>query len=212
MSGADPRVRAVLKLAPVIPVFTPDDVDDAVQVAQALFRGGLPVIEVTLRTPRALEAIKAMVEAVPDAVVGAGTVMTPAQMQAAKAAGARFAVSPGATPTLYAAARDADLPYLPGVATGSELIVGLEHGVDTFKFFPAVQAGGAALLSAWHGPFADVRFCPTGGISVQTAPQFLHLPNVLCVGGSWLTTAALVHARDWQGIEDLARQASVLAS
>ena len=110
MSGADPRVRAVLKLAPVIPVFTPDDVDDAVQVAQALFRGGLPVIEVTLRTPRALEAIKAMVEAVPDAVVGAGTVMTPAQMQAAKAAGARFAVSPGATPTLYAAARDADLP------------------------------------------------------------------------------------------------------
>ncbi len=212
MSGADPRVRAVLKLAPVIPVFTPDDVNDAVQVAQALFRGGLPVIEVTLRTPRALEAIKAMVEAVPDAVVGAGTVMTPAQMQAAKAAGARFAVSPGATPTLYAAARDADLPYLPGVATGSELIVGLEHGLDTFKFFPAVQAGGAALLSAWHGPFADVRFCPTGGISVQTAPQFLHLPNVLCVGGSWLTTAALVQARDWQGIEDLARQASVLAS
>ena len=212
MSGADPRVRAVLKLAPVIPVFTPDDVDDAVQVAQALFRGGLPVIEVTLRTPRALEAIKAMVEAVPDAVVGAGTVMTPAQMQAAKAAGARFAVSPGATPTLYAAARDADLPYLPGVATGSELIVGLEHGLDTFKFFPAVQAGGAALLSAWHGPYADVRFCPTGGISVQTAPQFLHLPNVLCVGGSWLTTAALVQARDWQGIEDLARQASVLAS
>ena len=212
MSGADPRVRAVLKLAPVIPVFTPDDVDDAVQVAQALFRGGLPVIEVTLRTPRALEAIKAMVEAVPDAVVGAGTVMTPAQMQAAKAAGARFAVSPGATPTLYAAARDADLPYLPGVATGSELIVGLEHGLDTFKFFPAVQAGGAALLSAWHGPFADVRFCPTGGISAQTAPQFLHLPNVLCVGGSWLTTAALVQARDWQGIEDLARQASVLAS
>ncbi|AWH15856.1 2-dehydro-3-deoxyphosphogluconate aldolase [Stenotrophomonas sp. ZAC14D2_NAIMI4_7] len=212
MSGADPRVRAVLKLAPVIPVFTPDDVDDAVQVAQALFRGGLPVIEVTLRTPRALEAIKAMVEAVPDAVVGAGTVMTPAQMQAAKAAGAHFAVSPGATPTLYAAARDADLPYLPGVATGSELIVGLEHGLDTFKFFPAVQAGGAALLSAWHGPFADVRFCPTGGISVQTAPQFLHLPNVLCVGGSWLTTAALVQARDWQGIEDLARQASVLAS
>ncbi|WP_313139349.1 bifunctional 4-hydroxy-2-oxoglutarate aldolase/2-dehydro-3-deoxy-phosphogluconate aldolase [Stenotrophomonas sp.] len=212
MSGADPRVRAVLKLAPVIPVFTPDDVDDAVQVAQALFRGGLPVIEVTLRTPRALEAIKAMVEAVPDAVVGAGTVMTPAQMQAAKAAGARFAVSPGATPTLYAAARDADLPYLPGVATGSELIVGLEHGLDTFKFFPAVQAGGAALLSAWHGPFADVRFCPTGGISVQTAPQFLHLPNVLCVGGSWLTTAALVQTRDWQGIEDLARQASVLAS
>ncbi len=211
MSGADPRVRAVLKLAPVIPVFTPDDVDDAVQVAQALFRGGLPVIEVTLRTPRALDAIKAMVEAVPDAVVGAGTVLTPAQMDAAKAAGARFAVSPGATPTLYAAARDADLPYLPGVATGSELILGLEAGLDTFKFFPAVQSGGAPLLSAWHGPFADVRFCPTGGISAQTAPQFLHLPNVLCVGGSWLTTAALMQSRDWEGIERLAREAAVLA-
>ncbi len=211
MSGADPRVRAVLKLAPVIPVFTPDGVDDAVQVAQALFRGGLPVIEVTLRTPRALDAIKAMVEAVPDAVVGAGTVLTPAQMDAAKAAGARFAVSPGATPTLYAAARDADLPYLPGVATGSELILGLEAGLDTFKFFPAVQSGGAPLLSAWHGPFADVRFCPTGGISAQTAPQFLHLPNVLCVGGSWLTTAALMQSRDWDSIERLAREAAVLA-
>lgn len=211
MSGADPRVRAVLKLAPVIPVFTPDDVDDAVQVAQALFRGGLPVIEVTLRTPRAMDAIRAMVEAVPDAVVGAGTVLTPAQMEAARAAGARFAVSPGATPTLYAAARDADLPYLPGVATGSELILGLEHGLDTFKFFPAVQAGGAALLAAWHGPFADVRFCPTGGISAQTAAQFLHLPNVLCVGGSWLTTAALLQTRDWSAIERLAREASVLA-
>jgi len=211
MSGADPRVRAVLKLAPVIPVFTPDDVDDAVQVAQALFRGGLPVIEVTLRTPRALDAIKAMVEAVPDTVVGAGTVLTPAQMDAAKAAGARFAVSPGATPTLYAAARDADLPYLPGVATGSELILGLEAGLDTFKFFPAVQSGGAPLLSAWHGPFADVRFCPTGGISAQTAPQFLHLPNVLCVGGSWLTTAALMQSRDWDSIERLAREAAVLA-
>ncbi|MBA0222393.1 bifunctional 4-hydroxy-2-oxoglutarate aldolase/2-dehydro-3-deoxy-phosphogluconate aldolase [Stenotrophomonas maltophilia] len=211
MSGADPRVRAVLKLAPVIPVFTPDDVDDAVQVAQALFRGGLPVIEVTLRTPRAMDAIRAMVEAVPDAVVGAGTVLTPAQMEAARAAGARFAVSPGATPTLYAAARDADLPYLPGVATGSELILGLEHGLDTFKFFPAVQAGGAALLAAWHGPFADVRFCPTGGISAQTAAQFLHLPNVLCVGGSWLTTASLLQTRDWGAIERLAREASVLA-
>ncbi|WP_414604164.1 bifunctional 4-hydroxy-2-oxoglutarate aldolase/2-dehydro-3-deoxy-phosphogluconate aldolase [Stenotrophomonas sp. FR012] len=211
MSAADPRVRAVLKLAPVIPVYTPGSVEEAVQVAQALFRGGLPVIEVTLRTPQAMDAIRAMREAVPDAVVGAGTVLTPAQMQAARVAGARFAVSPGATPALYAAARDADLPYLPGVATGSELILGLEHGLDTFKFFPAVQAGGAALLSAWHGPFADVRFCPTGGISVQTAPQFLHLPNVLCVGGSWLTTPALLQTRDWDAIERLAREAAVLA-
>lgn len=210
MSGADPRVRAVLKLAPVIPVFTPEDVDDAVQVAHALFRGGLPVIEVTLRTSIALDAIKAMVEAVPDAVVGAGTVLSAAQMEQVKAVGGRFAVSPGATDRLYAAARDTDLPLLPGVATSSELMRGLEQGLDTFKFFPAVQAGGAAMLSAWNGPFGDVRFCPTGGISAQTAAQFLHLPNVLCVGGSWLTTRELLQARDWAGIEQLARQASVL--
>ncbi|SBV37431.1 multifunctional 2-keto-3-deoxygluconate 6-phosphate aldolase and 2-keto-4-hydroxyglutarate aldolase and oxaloacetate decarboxylase [uncultured Stenotrophomonas sp.] len=210
MSGADPRVRAMLKLAPVIPVFTPGDVDDAVQVAQSLFRGGLPVIEVTLRTATAMAAIKAMAEAVPDAVVGAGTVLSAAQMEQVKAAGGRFAVSPGATDWLYAAARDTDLPLLPGVATSSELMRGLEHGLDTFKFFPAVQAGGAAMLSAWNGPFSDVRFCPTGGISAQTASQFLHLPNVLCVGGSWLTTHELLQARDWAGIERLAREAAVL--
>ena len=210
MSGADPRVRAVLKLAPVIPVFTPDNVDDAVKVAQALFNGGLPVIEVTLRTPVAMEAIKAMVEAVPDAVVGAGTVLTAAQMEKVKAVGGRFAVSPGATERLYAAARDTDLPFLPGVATSSELMLGLEHGLDTFKFFPAVQAGGAAMLNAWNGPFGDVRFCPTGGISAQTARDFLHLPNVLCVGGSWLTTRALLQARDWAGIEALARESASL--
>ena len=210
MSGADPRVRAVLKLAPVIPVFTPDNVDDAVQVAQALFNGGLPVIEVTLRTANAMDAIKAMVEAVPDAVVGAGTVLTPAQMEKVKSVGGRFAVAPGATDTLYAAARDTDLPFLPGVATSSELMRGLEQGLDTFKFFPAVQAGGVGMLSAWNGPFGDVRFCPTGGISAQTASQFLHLPNVLCVGGSWLTTRELLQARDWAGIEALARAAAVL--
>ncbi|WP_411849366.1 bifunctional 4-hydroxy-2-oxoglutarate aldolase/2-dehydro-3-deoxy-phosphogluconate aldolase [Stenotrophomonas sp. LGBM10] len=210
MSGADPRVRAVLKLAPVIPVFTPDNVEDAVEVARALFNGGLPVIEVTLRTPVAMDAIQAMVEAVPDAVVGAGTVLTAAQMDRVKAVGGRFAVSPGATDRLYAAARDTDLPFLPGVATSSELMRGLENGLDTFKFFPAVQAGGAAMLSAWNGPFGDVRFCPTGGISAQTARDFLHLPNVLCVGGSWLTTRALLQARDWAGIEQLARESAAL--
>ncbi len=211
MSGADPRVRAVLKLAPVIPVFTPDDIDDAIEVARALFNGGLPVIEVTLRTPRAMEAIKAMVEAVPEAVIGAGTVLEAGQMQRLKEIGGRFAVSPGATDRLYAAARDTDLAFLPGVATSSELMRGLEQGLDTFKFFPAVQAGGAAMLSAWNGPFGDVRFCPTGGISAQTARDFLHLPNVLCVGGSWLTTRDLLQARDWQAIEQLARQAATLA-
>src|SRR5690606_3036566 len=173
MSGADPRVRAVLKLAPVIPVFTPGNVDDAVQVAHALFRGGLPVIEVTLRTSIALDAIKAMVEAVPDAEVGPGTGLTAAQMEQVKAGGGRSAVSPGATDWQSAAARGTDVPLLPGVATSSDLMRGLEQGLDTFKFFPAVQAGGAAMLSAWNGPFGDVRFCPTGGISAQTAAQFL---------------------------------------
>jgi 2-dehydro-3-deoxyphosphogluconate aldolase/(4S)-4-hydroxy-2-oxoglutarate aldolase len=210
MSGADPRVRAVLKLAPVIPVYTPESVDEAVHVAQALFNGGLPVIEVTLRTAIAMDAIQAMVEAVPDAVVGAGTVLTAAQMERVKAVGGRFAVAPGATERLYAAARETDLPFLPGVATSSELMLGLEHGLDTFKFFPAVQAGGTAMLSAWNGPFGDVRFCPTGGISAQTARDFLHLPNVLCVGGSWLTTRALLQARDWAGIEELARASAAL--
>lgn len=210
MSGADPRVRAILKLAPVVPVFTPDDIDDAVQVANALLRGGLPVIEVTLRTPNAMAAIKAMVEAVPDAVVGAGTVLDARQLEQLKAVGGRFAVSPGATERLYAAAREVDLPFLPGVATSSELMRGLEQGLDTFKFFPAVQAGGTAMLAAWNGPFGDVRFCPTGGISAQTASQFLHQPNVLCVGGSWLTTRELLQARDWTKIEQLAREAAVL--
>lgn len=210
MSGADPRVRAVLKLAPVIPVYTPESVDEAVQVAQALFNGGLPVIEVTLRTAVAMDAIQAMVEAVPDAVVGAGTVLGAAQMEKVKAIGGRFAVAPGATERLYAAARDSDLPFLPGVATSSELMRGLEQGLDTFKFFPAVQAGGIGMLQAWNGPFGDVRFCPTGGISAQTARDFLHLPNVLCVGGSWLTTRALLQARDWAGIEQLAKASAAL--
>lgn len=210
MSGADPRVRAVLKLAPVIPVYTPESVDEAIQVAQALFNGGLPVIEVTLRTAVAMDAIQAMVEAVPDAVVGAGTVLTAAQMEKVKAVGGRFAVAPGATERLYAAARDTDLPFLPGVATSSELMLGLEQGLDTFKFFPAVQAGGIGMLQAWNGPFGDVRFCPTGGISAQTARDFLHLPNVLCVGGSWLTTRALLQAKDWAGIEGLARASAAL--
>ena len=137
-------------------------------------------------------------------------VLTAAQMEKVKQVGGRFAVSPGATPRLYAAARDTDLPFLPGVATSSELMHGLEQGLDTFKFFPAVQAGGAAMLSAWNGPFGDVRFCPTGGISAQTARDFLHLPNVLCVGGSWLTTRALLQARDWAAIEQLARDSAAL--
>lgn len=212
MSRSDPRLRAMLRLAPVIPVYTPESVDEAVAVAQALLDGGLPVIEVTLRTPVALEAIAAMVQAVPDAVVGAGTVLEPAQLAAVKAAGGRFAVSPGATDALYFASREQDLPLLPGVASGSDIMRGLEHGADTFKFFPAAAAGGTALLSAWNGPFADVRFCPTGGISAANARDYLTLPNVLCVGGSWLTPRNLLQAGDYAAIRALAAQAAVLGS
>ena len=211
MSGADPRVRAVLKLAPVIPVFTPESVEDAVEVARALFNGGLPVIEVTLRTPVAMDAIQAMVEAVPDAVVGAGTVLTAAQMERVKAVGGRFAVSPGATDRLYAAARDTDLPFLPGVATSSELMRGLENGLDTFKFFPAVQAGGAAMLSAWNGPFGDVRFCPTGGISAQTAREFQALPHVLWLGRPRFYARPLLLCGALAGIQVVALQYAALA-
>lgn len=212
MSHSDPRVRAMLRLAPVIPVYTPASVEQAVAVAQTLLDGGLPVIEVTLRTPVALEAIAAMVQAVPDVVIGAGTVLTAAQLEAVKAAGGRFVVSPGATDALYAAARANDMPLLPGVATASEIMRGLEHGVDTFKFFPAAASGGTALLAAWNGPFADVRFCPTGGITATTARDYLTLPNVLCVGGTWLTPNALLQAGDYAAIGALAAQAAVFNS
>lgn len=207
----DPRIRAMLKLAPVIPVFVPEEADSAVRTAQALLRGGLPVIEVTLRTPQALACIAAIAKQVPDMVVGAGTVLTGEQLKAVQEAGARFAVSPGATDALYWAARDTGLPMLPGVATASEIQRGLEHGLDTFKFFPAVPAGGTAMLAAWGGPFADVRFCPTGGITPATARDFLRQPNVLCVGGSWLTPRDAILAGDWDRIEQLASEAAALA-
>lgn len=210
MSDVDSRIRAVLRLAPVIPVYTPASVDDAVQVAQALHRGGLPVIEVTLRTAAAMDAIKAIAEAAPEVVVGAGTVLDARQLAQVEAAGGRFAVSPGCTERLYAAARDTGMPFLPGVATSSELMRGLEQGFDTFKFFPAMQVGGVATLSAWGSVFGHVRFCPTGSIGVEIAPQFLRLANVLCVGGSWLTAHERVQARDWAGIEHLAREAAAL--
>ena len=209
--GSDPRMRAMLRLAPVIPVYSPQSAEEAIQVARALIKGGLPVIEVTLRTPQALDAIAAITEQVPDMVVGAGTVLTPDQLLAVQQAGARFAVSPGATDALYWGARDTGLPLLPGVATASEIQRGLEHGVDTFKFFPAVPAGGTAMLSAWAGPFRDVRFCPTGGIAPATAREFLRQPNVLCVGGSWLTPGDAISAGQWDILSGLAAQAAALA-
>lgn len=213
MSGVDSPIRAILRRAPVIPVFTPPEtVADAVQVAKALQRGGLSVVEITLRVPSAVPAIKAIAEAVPGMVVGAGTVRDAAQIVAVKAAGGRFAVSPGTTPRLYAAAQDADLPFLPGVATASELMQGLELGFDTFKFFPAMPMGGVATLSAWGSVFAQARFCPTGSIRADGAADFLRLGNVLCIGGSWLTRKELVQAGDWSAIEERARTAVALGN
>ena len=199
--------RDVCELAPVIPVLTVDDAGTAAPLARALVAGGLPALEVTLRTPAALDAIRAMAE-VEGGVVGAGTLLTPADVRAAKRAGARFGVSPGFTPALLDAAADEDLPLLPGVNTPSEVMALLERGIDTMKFFPASAAGGPALLKAISAPLPQAKFCPTGGISLANAPDYLSLPNVLCVGGSWVAPTQAIAQGEWGAIEQLARQAS----
>ena len=200
----------VMHDAPVIPVIVLEDVVQAVPLARALVAGGIRMLEVTLRTPVALACIEAIAREVPEAVVGAGTARSAADARLARDAGARFAVSPGYTPAIGRACRDLDLPLLPGVATGSEILQAQEDGYSQLKFFPALQAGGAAMLKAWAGPFAEVRFCPTGGVSAANAGEFLSLPNVACVGGSWLTPAAVVAAGDWARITGLAREAASL--
>ena len=197
----------VMQDAPVIPVIVLNDVAHAVPLARALVEGGIRMLEVTLRTPQALACIEAIAKAVPQAVVGAGTLRSKADAQAAANAGARFAVSPGYTSALGAACRDLGLPLLPGVATGGEIMAAQEDGFTALKFFPAMQAGGSAMLKAWSGPFFDVKFCPTGGISLQNAADFLALPNVLCVGGSWLVPADALAQGDWGRITMLAREA-----
>jgi 2-dehydro-3-deoxyphosphogluconate aldolase / (4S)-4-hydroxy-2-oxoglutarate aldolase len=197
----------VMQDAPVIPVIVLNDVAHAVPMARALVEGGIRMLEVTLRTPQALACIEAIAKAVPEAVVGAGTLRSKADAQAAANAGARFAVSPGYTTALGAACRDLGLPLLPGVATGGEIMAAQEDGFSALKFFPAMQAGGSAMLKAWSGPFFDVKFCPTGGISLQNAADFLALPNVLCVGGSWLVPADALAQCDWLRITTLAREA-----
>lgn len=204
------QVEATMRLAPVIPVVIIDDVAHAVPMARALVAGGIPAIEVTLRTPVALDAIRAIANEVEGAVVGVGTVLTAKDLHAAEQAGARFAVSPGVSPNLLAAADNSALPLLPGAATASEVMSLLERGYRHLKFFPAVPAGGAKLLGAWASPLPQLRFCPTGGISLVSAPDFLALPNVLCVGGSWLTPNDKLKSGDWSGIEQLAREASLL--
>jgi 2-dehydro-3-deoxyphosphogluconate aldolase/(4S)-4-hydroxy-2-oxoglutarate aldolase len=195
----------VMQDAPVIPVIVLTDVAHAVPMARALVAGGIRMLEVTLRTAQALACIEAIARDVPEAVVGAGTVRSTADAQSAARAGARFAVSPGYTSAVGKACRDAGLALLPGVATGSEIMLAQEDGFTALKFFPAMQAGGPAMLKAWGGPFFDVKFCPTGGVTLQNAPEFLAMPNVVCVGGSWLVPQAALAQGDWAGVTQLAR-------
>jgi 2-dehydro-3-deoxyphosphogluconate aldolase/(4S)-4-hydroxy-2-oxoglutarate aldolase len=200
----------VMQDSPVIPVIVLTDVAHAVLVARALLAGGIRMLEVTLRTPQALACIEAIARDVPEAVVGAGTVRSAQDAQASASAGASFIVSPGYTQALAQACRDVRLPLLPGVATGSEIMMAQADGLSELKFFPAMQSGGPAMLKAWNGPFGDVRFCPTGGVTAANAMDFLSLPNVVCVGGSWLTPADALARGNWAQITALAFQASRL--
>jgi 2-dehydro-3-deoxyphosphogluconate aldolase/(4S)-4-hydroxy-2-oxoglutarate aldolase len=204
------NIRDIVNLAPVIPVLTVTELESAVPLARALTAGGLRVLEITLRTPVALAAIEAMRNAVPEAVIGVGTLTRAVDFAAAGRAGAQFGVSPGLTPELAAASRGARFPLLPGIMTPTELIAARAAGFDVFKLFPAQQAGGVAMLQALGAPFPDVLFCPTGGITRASAVDYLALPNVVCVGGSWVAPRAMVAAGDWGGIETLARDAASL--
>ncbi|WP_336051412.1 bifunctional 4-hydroxy-2-oxoglutarate aldolase/2-dehydro-3-deoxy-phosphogluconate aldolase [Streptomyces sp. CA2R101] len=203
---------SVLGLAPVIPVVVLDDAADAVPLARALVAGGLPAIEVTLRTPAALDAIRAVADEVPEAVIGAGTLLTPGQVGAALTAGSRFLVSPGWSPRLLGAMQDSGVPYLPGVSTASEVVTLLAEGVTEMKFFPAEAAGGTAYLGALAAPLPQARFCPTGGIGLASAPSYLALPNVGCVGGTWMLPAEALATQDWGRVRRLAREAAALAA
>ena len=207
---ASQETRRICALAPVIPVLVIEDWALAAPLATALIAGGLPVLEVTLRTDAALKAISEMAK-VPGGIVGAGTLLTPKDVANARRAGAQFGVSPGATDDLLQACEDENLPLLPGAASASEVMRLQARGYDMLKFFPASAIGGAPALAALSGPLADVRFCPTGGVSAGNAKDYLSLPNVVCVGGSWVAPRALVANRQWDKIEDLARAASQLA-
>jgi len=211
MSGAQPGLAPILQAAPVIPVVIIDDLAKAVPLARALVAGGLPVIEITLRTAAGLEAIRAIAAEVPSAITGAGTVLDAAQLAAVIKAGARFAVSPGATEKMLDAAAGAGIALLPGIATASEAMVLIERGYRFAKFFPAEPAGGLAYLSALASPLPQLRFCPTGGITLESAPRYLQLPNVICVGGSWMVNRKTIEAGDWSAITASAAQAAALA-
>lgn len=196
---------------PVIPVIVLDDAKDAVPMAKALVAGGLPAIEITLRTDAALESIRRVAAEVPDALVGAGTILNAAQFDEAVEAGSKFIVSPGLTPELVDAAEGSPVPLLPGAVTSSEIMAALEDGYSLLKFFPAEQAGGAAYLKSLSSPFGGVKFCPTGGVSATNAADYLSLPNVLCVGGSWVAPKDAVAAGDWDRVTALAKEAAGLA-
>jgi 2-dehydro-3-deoxyphosphogluconate aldolase / (4S)-4-hydroxy-2-oxoglutarate aldolase len=209
-NDASRRAREICQLAPIVPVLVVNDLAKARPLAEALVAGGLPALEVTLRTPAALDVIREMSQ-VKGGVVGAGTLITAADVTAAVAAGAQFGVSPGATDALLDACEEAGLPLLPGAATASEAMRLLERGYDMMKFFPAEASGGAPALKAIGAPLPQISFCPTGGVSTQNAQSYLSLPNVICAGGSWVAPADLVAAGDWDAITELARSASQLA-
>ncbi|MFU0452811.1 bifunctional 4-hydroxy-2-oxoglutarate aldolase/2-dehydro-3-deoxy-phosphogluconate aldolase [Acinetobacter baumannii] len=204
------KIEDVVKLGPVIPVLAFDSAEQGEHVSRALHAGGVKVLEITLRTAAGLAAIERASQLADDIVVGVGTITKPEHCAQAKKAGAKFGVSPGLTKDLHLAAQDAGLPLLPGVMTPSDLIQAIELGYDIVKFFPAQQAGGVKMLKAFYGPFPNLRFCPTGGITAETAPDFLKQPNVVCVGGSWLTPKPVVAAQDWAEITRLAQIASQL--
>lgn len=203
-------IQEILALSPVLPVITISDAEHAVPLARALVAGGIRAVEITLRTHAALHAVAAIARDVPEVVLGVGTVLSARDLTDARDAGAAFAISPGATPALLEAAHHGSLPFLPAIATASELMAGLEQGFTTFKLFPASLLGGPAALKALAGPFPGARFCPTGGIGLASAPEYLALENVLCVGGSWITPQSAIEAGDFVRIEALAREASAL--
>lgn len=205
-------LAAILTSAPVMPVLTIEDPADAVPLARALLTGGLSAIEVTLRTPAALEAVRAILGEVEGAVVGVGTVLNPTQLAAAEKAGARFGVSPGFTHRLLDAAADSPLPFLPGVASASEAMCLIERGYRFAKFFPAEPAGGPRYLSALASPLPQLQFCPTGGITPESALRYLALPNVVCVGGSWMASGSHVAGKDWAAITEASKAAAALRS
>lgn len=211
MRDSAAAIDSLMRNTPVIPVLVIEDAAHAVPLALALVAGGLPVLEITLRSAAALEAIRQIAAGVPGAIVGAGTVLNPAQFAAAQLAGSRFVIAPGATESLYAAAKDTGLPFIPAVATASEIMRAMDHGFTHAKFFPAEAAGGIPALKAFGGPFPQMRFCPTGGIAETNLAAYRALPNVFAVGGSWLAPKPMVAAGDWAGITALAKQAVRIA-